>query len=157
MNAIKVASKHKVSNSAMNKLHKLNKQNLKQKPSKIPDLSTETPKSTSHASSSLQSTAPKFKPFYNSPHSVAISTLSDDIRPYQATITTTTINGCNKKDSENNSVIVKTEASAGDILDLSPNKPNEMSLNKLNDVTVICNNTSQDNNSHAKTVRINHD
>jgi hypothetical protein len=153
MNAIKVASKHKVSNSAMNKIHKSNKQ----KPSKIPDLSTETPKSTSHAPSSSQSTATKFKPFYNSPHSVAISTLSDDIHPYQATITTTAINGCNKKDPENNSVIVKTEASAGDILDLSPNKPNAMSLNKQNDVTVISNNTSQDNNSPAKTVRINHD
>lgn len=136
----------------MNKVHKWNKQKL----SKIPDLSTGTPKSTSNAPSSSQSTATKFKQFYNSPHSVAISTLSDDIHPYQAIITTTAINGCNKNDPENNSVIVKTEAPAGDILDLSPNKPSAMSFNKLKDVTVICNNTSQDNNSPAKTVRINH-
>lgn len=147
-----MASEHKVSNSAMNKVHKWKKQ----KPSKLPDLSTGTPKSINHAPSSSQSTATKFKQFYNSPHSLAISTLSDDIRPYQATITTTAINGCNKKDPENNGVIVKTEAPSGDILDLSPNKVNAMSFNKLKDVTVICNNTSQDNNSPAKTVRINH-
>lgn len=149
LGAIKLASEHKVSNFAMNKSHKWNKQ----KSSKLSRLSTEI---------TTVSTAPpkksNFKQLYNSPHSVTISTISNDICPYQGTITTTAINGCKQKESENSSVIVKTEVSSGDILDLSPNKSNTKSFafNKLKDVTVICNNTSQDINSTAKTVRVKH-
>lgn len=154
LSAIKLASEHKVSNSAMNKLHKWNKQ----KSSKMSDLNTGTSstKSPSHTPSPTPSTTSSLKQFYSPPHTLANSTLSNDICPYQATITTTTINGCKQKESENNSVIVKKEAS-GDILDLSPNKSNAISFaySKLKDVTVICNNTSQDNNSPSKTVRIN--
>lgn len=135
----------------MNKLHKWNKQ----KTSKTPDLSTRT---TSHISTSTPSAKSNLKKLYNSPHSVTISTISNDICPYQATITTTAINGCKSKESETNSVIVKTEIPSGDVLDLSPNKSNPISFafNKLKDVTVICNNSTQDNNSSTKTVRINH-
>lgn len=149
-----MASEHKVSNSAMNKVHKWNKQ----KPSKMSDLSSgKTIQSTSHTSSSAASATSNLKKFYNPPHCVSIST-TNDVCPYQATITTTAVNGCKKKESENNSVIVKTEAPAGDILDLSPNKSSPLSfaINKLKDVTVICNNSAQDNNISAKTVRINH-
>jgi len=139
----------------MNKSRKWNKQ----KHSKTLSISTGTTTlSTSHTTSLAPSTTTSFKQVYNFPHSVTSSTLNNDICPYQATITTTTVNGCKKKDSENNSVIVKTEAPAGDILDLSPKKssPISFAFNKLKDVTVICNNTSQDNNSSAKMVRINH-
>jgi len=149
-----MASEHKVSNSAMNKSCKWNKQ----KYSKTLSLSTGTTTlSTSHATSPAPSTTTSFKHVYNHSRSVTISTINNDTCPYQATITTTAVNGRNHKESENNSVIVKKETPAGDVLDLSPNKPNPVSfLNKLKDVTVICNNTSQDNNSSAKMVRINH-
>ncbi|KAL5239599.1 hypothetical protein ACI65C_007009 [Semiaphis heraclei] len=146
---IKLASEHKVSNSVMKKLHKWNKH----KSSKISNLNTKTTtKSTSQTPSPTPSTTSALKQFY-SPHTVAISTISNDTCPYQATITTTAINGCKQKESENNSVIVKTEAPSGDILDLSPNKSSAMpfAYSKLKDVTVICNNTSQDNNSPSKT------
>ncbi|VVC35817.1 Hypothetical protein CINCED_3A018374 [Cinara cedri] len=143
LSAIKLASEHKVSKSAMNKLHKWNKQ----KTSKTPDLSSRT---TSHTSTTTPSAKSNLKKLYDS---VVISTISNDICPYQATITTTAINGCKSKESEKNSVIVKTEALPGDILDLSPNKssPISFAFNKLKDVTVICNNTTQDNNSSTKT------
>lgn len=137
----------------MKKLHKWNKH----KSSKISNLNTKTTtKSTSQTPSPTPSTTSALKQFY-SPHTVAISTISNDTCPYQATITTTAINGCKQKESENNSVIVKTEAPSGDILDLSPNKSSAMpfAYSKLKDVTVICNNTSQDNNSPSKTVRMN--
>ncbi|XP_026808501.1 yemanuclein [Rhopalosiphum maidis] len=153
LSAIKLASEHKVSNSAMNKLHKWNKQ----KSSKMSDLNTgTTTKSTSQTPpATLSTTALKSaaKQFYSPPHTVAISTLSNDTCPYQATITTTAINGCKQKESENNSVIVKTDAPSGDILDLSPIKSSPISYtcNKLKDVTEICNNTSKDNNSPSKT------
>lgn len=140
---------------SMNKLHKWNKQ----KSSKIHDLNAGKPTiSTSHTPSPTPSTTSSFKPLYNSPHSVTISTISNEVCPYQATVTTTAINGCKQKESENSSVIMKTEAPTGDILDLSPNKPSPISyaFNKLKDVTVICNNTSHENNSSTKTVRINH-
>lgn len=135
----------------MRKLHKWSKQ----KPSKISELGT---RKAAVSNRQTSSPTPSLKQMYNSPHSVTISTSSNDIYPYQATITTTAINGCKKKKSENNSVIVKTEATAGDILDLSPNKntPVSFALNKLKDVSVICNNTSQDNNTPSKTVRMNH-
>jgi len=138
----------------MNKSHKWNKQ----KSSKMSDLNTGTiTKSTSQTPSPTPSTTSALKQFYSPPHTVAISTISNDTCPYQATITTTAINGCKQKESENNSVIVKTEAPSGDILDLSPNKPSAMpfAYSKLKDVTVICNNTSQDNNNPSKTVRMN--
>uniref|UniRef100_A0A2H8TKA6 Ubinuclein-2 n=1 Tax=Melanaphis sacchari TaxID=742174 RepID=A0A2H8TKA6_9HEMI len=150
LSAIKLASEHKVSNSAMNKLHKWNKQ----KSSKITNFKTETTtKSTSQTPSSTPSTTSALKQFYSPPHTVAISTLSNDACPYQATITTTSINGCKQKESENNSVIVETKASNGDVLDLSPIKSSPMSYasNKLKDVSEMCNNTSQDNNSPTKT------
>lgn len=153
LNAIKMASKHKVSNSTMNRLHKWNKQ----KPSKMLSLSTGTTAiSTNDVSSPIPSTTSNYKQFYNSSHAVTIS--NNDICPYQATITTTAINGCKEKESDNNSVIVKTEALTGDILDLSPSKPSSVAfaINKLKDVTVICNKSSQDNNSPAKTVRVNY-
>lgn len=152
ISAIKMASEHKVSNSAMNKVHKWNKQKL----SKTPDLSTGTTTiSTSHTKPPASKS--NFKKVYNSSHPVTISTLNNDVCPYQATITTTAINGCKKKESENNSVIVKTETPT-DVLDLSPNKssPVAFAFNKLKDVSVICNNTSQDNNNSTKTVRIKH-
>ncbi|XP_001949183.2 yemanuclein [Acyrthosiphon pisum] len=150
LSAIKLASEHKVSNSAMNKSHKWNKQ----KSSKMSDLNTgTTTKSTSQTPSPTPSTTSALKQFYSPPHTVASSTISNDTCPYQATITTTAINGCKQKESENNSVIVKTEAPSGDILDLSPNKSSAMpfAYSKLKDVTVICNNTSQDNNNPSKT------
>lgn len=146
-----MASEHKVSNSAMNKLHN---RWVKQKSSKMTELSTgKITVSTSHTQSPASS---NFKKVYTSPHPVTISTLNNDV--YQATITTTAINGCKKKESENNSVIVKKETPTGDVLDLSPNKSSTVSFafNKLKDVSVICNNTSQDNKSSAKTVRIKH-
>ncbi|XP_027845855.1 yemanuclein [Aphis gossypii] len=149
ISAIKLASEHKVSNSAMKRSHKWNKQ----KSSKMSDLNTGTnTKSTSQTTSPTPSTTSALKQFYSPSHTVAISTLNNDICPYQATITTTAINGCKQKESENNSVIVRTEASSGDILDLSPLKSSSMSYacNKLKDVTEICNNTSQDNNSPSK-------
>lgn len=154
ISAIKLASEHKVSNSAMKRSHKWNKQ----KSSKMSDLNTgTTTKSTSQTSSPTPSTTSALKQFYSPPHTVAISTLSNDTCPYQATITTTAINGCKQKESENNSVIVRTEASSGDILDLSPIKSSSMpyACKKLKDVTEICNNTSQDNNSPSKMVRMN--
>ncbi|XP_015373600.1 PREDICTED: ubinuclein-2 isoform X2 [Diuraphis noxia] len=150
LSAIKLASEHKVSNSAMKKLHKWNKH----KSSKISDLNTKsTTKSTSQTPSPTPSTTSALKQFYSPPHTVAISTISNDTCPYQATITTTAINGNKQKESENNSVIVKTEAPSGDILDLSPNKSSTMpfAYSKLKDVTVICNNSSRDNNSPSKT------
>lgn len=135
----------------MRKLHKWNKQ----KPSKMPELST---RKAAVSNRQTSSPTPSCKQMYNSPHSVTISTSSNDIYPYQATITTTAINGCKKKESENNSVIVKTDGTAGDILDLSPNKngPISFAFNKLKDISVICNNTSQDNNTPPKTVRLKH-
>lgn len=147
-----MASEHKVSNSAMNKMHKWNKQKF----SKTSNLSTGTTTiSTSHIKHPASS-KPNFKKVYNSSHPVTISTSNNDICPYQATITTTAINGCKKKESENTSVIVKTKIPTGDVLDLSPNKssPASFAFNKLKDVSVICNNTSQDKNNSAKTVRI---
>lgn len=153
LGAIKLASEHKVSNFAMNKSHKWNKQKFL----KVPRLNTETTTvSTSHTLSISSTTTSNFKQLYNSPHSV---TINNDICPYEATITTTAINGCKQKEPENSSVIVKPEKLSGDnILDLSPNKSNSIlfAFNKLKDVTVICNNASQDNNSSAKTVRVNH-
>ncbi|KAF0760035.1 yemanuclein [Aphis craccivora] len=154
LSAIKLASEHKVSNSAMKRSHKWNKQ----KSSKMSDLNTgTTTKSTSQTPSPTPSTTSALKQFYSPPHTVAISTLSNDTCPYQATITTAAINGCKQKESENNSVIVRTEASSEDILDLSPIKSSSMSYacNKLKGVTEICNNTSQDNNSPSKMVRMN--
>lgn len=152
--AIKLASKHKVSNSAMNKSNKWNKQ----RPSKMSNLSTGTTTiSTSHTSSPMPSTS-NLKQNYDSVRPVSTGTLSNDVCPYQATITTTAINGCKKKESEKNSVIIRTEASTGDILDLSPNKPNPIShgYSKRKDITAICINSSQDNNSSAKPVRVKH-
>lgn len=148
-----MASEHKVSNSAMNKVHKWNKQ----KSSKVPDTCTtgKASVSTSHSSSPTQTVTPTFKQVYNS-HSMAFSTLSNDVFPYQATITTTAINGCKQKESEKNSVIIKSEVSAEDILDLSPNKSNLIPFapQKSKDVSVICN--TPPDNSPTKTVRMNH-
>jgi len=158
ISAIKMASEHKVSNSAMNKLHKLHKWK-KQKSSKMTNISCSgtTTTSASHTTSQSPSTTSNLKQVYNSPHSVTITTLSNDMCPYQATITTTAINGSKQKDPEKNSVIVKTEALTGDVLDLSPNKSSLIfTFNKSKDTTVISNNTSSDNNSSAKSVRINH-
>lgn len=152
MSAIKMASEHKVSNSAMNKSHKWSKQKL----SKSSNLSTIG--TTSIPTSHILSTTSNLQQVYKSPQSVTITTLSNDTCPYQATITTTAINGCKQKESEKNSVIVKSKTPTGDILDLSPNKSSIVSFafNQSKDVTVICNSTSSDNNSPAKTVRINH-
>lgn len=153
--AIKLASEHKVSNSAMNKTHKWNKQ----KHTRTLNVSTGTTTLSVNntTSSPAPSTTTSFKQVHNSSHSATISTLNNDICPYQATITTTAVNGCKQKESKNNSVIVKSEAQTEDILDLSPNKssPVSFAFNKLKDVTVICNNISKDNNSSSKTVRIN--
>lgn len=134
----------------MNKLHKWKEQ----KTSKTPNLSTRT----SHISTSKPSAKSNPEKLYDSPHSITISSINNDICPYQGTITTTAINGCKSKESETTSVIVKPEIPAGDILDLSPNKsiPISFAFNKLKDVTVICNNTTQDNNSSTKTVRLKH-
>lgn len=153
ISAIKIASEHKVSNSTMRKW-KWNKH------SKTLNLSATgaTIVSSNHNSSLTPSSSSNLKQVYKSHPVNTITTLSNDVCPYQATVTTTEINGCKQKEPENNSVIVKSKTPTGDVLDLSPNKSSLISFafNKSKDFTVNCNNTSPDNNSSAKTVRINH-
>ncbi|XP_050442472.1 ubinuclein-2 [Adelges cooleyi] len=151
LNAIKIASEHKVSHSSMtNKTHKW----CKQKSSKVQDSSNESSSViTSHTTTVPVPTTSthNFKPVPSSSISVPISTPNNDVCPYKATITTT-LNGNTQKETESNSVIVKTKPQTGDILDLSPNKASTISfvLNNLKDVSVINNNSPQEKNVSGK-------
>lgn len=149
ISAIKIASEHKVSNSAMSKW-----KSNKPKHTKMLNLSTtgSTSVSTSHKT---PSTSANLKQVSKS-HPVAA--IRNDVCPYQATVTTTEINGCKQKEPKKNSVIVKSETQTGDVLDLSPNKSSLLSFafNKSKDFTVICNTSSSKNSPAKKTVRINH-
>lgn len=157
LSAIKIASEHKVSKSAMNNKppHKWTKQKInKAKDSKIESNSV----ITSQTKMVPHSITTNSKSLQESSNSVIISSASNDLCPYQATITTTSLNGSKPKESDCSSVIVKTKSQTGEALDLSPNKVSSLpfALNKLKDVSVINNNLSHDSISPGKPVRINH-
>ncbi|XP_050547819.1 ubinuclein-2-like [Daktulosphaira vitifoliae] len=151
LSAIKIASEHKVSKSAMsNKTHKWTKQKI----NKVGDSNVESNSViTSQTKMVPHSMSTKSKPLQESSNSVAISSINNDLCPYQATITTASLNGDKSKESDCSSVIVKTKPQTGEVLDLSPNKVSSLpfTLNKFKDVSVINNNLSHDSSSPGKT------